>query len=169
MTMILITSSVFSKIFIRRNALKLIIILHRNNKKSINITAEEDHILNQQITIHEVKLAINKLKLNKSPSLDLIKNSNEDLQTIISRLFNGCLSHGVYPWNLSVTSPLHKKGDKENPDNYRAIILGSCLGKLFSIILLDRLLKFRKKVCPDYPSQLGFCAGSQTKRLAIIC
>ena len=134
-------------------------------KTSINITAEEDHILNQQISIQEVKLAISKLKLNKSPSLDLItnemlKNSNEDLQAIISRLFNGCLSHGEYPWNLSVTSPLHKKGDKENPDNYRAIILGSCLGKLFSIILLDRLLKFRKKVCPDHPNQLGFCAAA---------
>ena len=65
-------------------------------------------------------------------------------------------------------SPLHKAGDKEEPDNYRAITLGSCLGKLFNSILLERLIEFRKKVCPDSPNQLGFCAGSQTSDHIIV-
>lgn len=36
------------------------------------------------------------------------------------------------------------------------------MGKLFSTILLSRLLSFRKANCPDVPNQLGFVADAQT-------
>lgn len=125
----------------------------------------ELNTLNRPFTENEMNDAIKKLKLNKSVSSDLISNemirhTSAPFRKVILRLFNGCLTIGVYPWNTSITSPLHKKGDKEDPDNYRAITLGSCLGKLFSSMLLDRLINFRKSICPDPPSQLGFCAGS---------
>ena len=68
---------------------------------------------------------------------------------------------GDLPWNCSITTPLHKKGDKQNPDNYRAITVGSCLGKIFASLLLERLIDFRKVICPDFPHQLGFRAGAQ--------
>lgn len=131
------------------------------------ISEDEYLILNQPITLEELAATIKKLKANKSPSLDLIinemlKHSTHELQLILLRLFNECLLLGVYPWNMSVTTPLHKTGDREEPDNYRGITIGSCLGKLFSTILLARLVLFRSKVCPDTPNQLGFCAGSQT-------
>lgn len=80
----------------------------------------------------------------------------------MARLFNLCLWQGSYPWNSSIITPLLKSGDKHNPDNYRAIAVGSCLGKTFSSILLKRLLLFRQNFCPDPPSQLGFCKGAQT-------
>jgi hypothetical protein len=53
------------------------------------------------------------------------------------------------PLELLNNYPLHKKGDKQNPDNYRAITVGSCLGKLFASLLLERLIDFRKVICPD--------------------
>ena len=70
-------------------------------------------------------------------------------------------------WRLSVecvalVTPLHKKGDRANPDNYRAIAVSSAIGKLFSNILLERLVKFRNVQCPDPPNQLGFCKEAQT-------
>ena len=80
---------------------------------------------------------------------------------LLQKLFNSCLQEGIYPWNCSITTPLHKKGDRQNPDNYRAITVGSCLGKLFSSILLKRLLEFRALACPDVPNQLGFRSGAQ--------
>ena len=49
-----------------------------------------------------------------------------------------------------------------NPDDYRAIAIGSNLGKLFSSILLERLIKFRNMNFPDTLNQLGFCRGAQT-------
>ena len=140
-----------------------------NNTNRYNrvLSEEEDMLLNKPITLDEVNSTIKQLKLNKSPSADLIinemlKNSSNDLRRLLVKLFNGCLTHGVYPWNVSITTPLHKKGNKEDPDNYRAIIIGSCLGKLFSTILLRRLIEFRQIACPDQPNQLGFCTGSQT-------
>ena len=122
--------------------------------------------LNMEFTLQELEKVINKLKNNKSVSLDLIsnemlKNSKLCLRKVLLKLFNGCLEQGTYPWNCSITTPLHKKGDKQNPDNYRAITVGSCLGKLFSSLLLNRLVDFRKVICPDFPHQLGFRAGAQ--------
>jgi hypothetical protein len=43
----------------------------------------------------------------------------------------------------ALITPLHKKGNKSDPNIYRAIAVGSNLGKLFSGILLDRLIQFR--------------------------
>jgi exonuclease III len=88
--------------------------------------------LNRPFSTTEIDIGIKKLKSNKGVSLDCISNemikfSNKDLRSVIQLLFNKCLEFGIYPWNSSVTTPLHKKGDRENPDNYRAITLGSCL------------------------------------------
>ncbi|KAL5271838.1 hypothetical protein ACHWQZ_G000142 [Mnemiopsis leidyi] len=86
-----------------------------------------------------------------------IKRNVEKLRRLLVKLFNLCLQYGTYPWNNSITTPLHKKGDRQNPDNYRAITIGSCLGKLFSSLLTE----FREEACPDKPNQLGFRKGAQ--------
>ena len=88
--------------------------------------------------------------------------SNTQLRLSTLHLFNQCLKNGVYPWNVALITPLHKKGDRYNPDNYRAIAVSSALGKLFSNILLERLTYFRQSCCPDPPNQLGFCKEAQT-------
>ena len=122
--------------------------------------------LNKEISVEEITTCIKKSKNNKSVSSDLISNemlksSGSQMMLLLQKLFNSCLQEGIYPWNCSITTPLHKKGDRQNPDNYRAITVGSCLGKLFSSILLKRLLEFRASACPDVPNQLGFRSGAQ--------
>ena len=104
-----------------------------NNDEDARKLVEE---LNRDFTLPEITEVIKKLKNNKSTSDDLIsnemlKNSGDQLQKLLLKLFNNCLNHGTYPWNNSIPTPLHKKGDRQNPDNYRAITIGSCLGKLF--------------------------------------
>ena len=126
-----------------------------------------DDCLNNPIDGEELDISIQRLKNNKSVSCDLISNemlksSGPQLRQLILKLFNGCLDQGAYPWNESITTPLHKKGDKQNPDNYRAITIGSCIGKLFASVLLKRVIAFRRTFCPDTPNQLGFCEGAQT-------
>ena len=73
---------------------------------------------------------------------DLIRNemlehskSNEQLQLLQLKLFNSCRKHGINPWNVSITTALHKKDDRSDPDNYCAIT--SCVEKLFSSLLLS--------------------------------
>ena len=144
------------------------VFIHRDRDRHVSdsVASESIATLNRDFTPSELEPCINKLKNNKSVSNDLIsnemiKNSSGPLRSLILKLFNSCLHHGIYPWNTSLTTPIHKKGDKENPDNYRAIAVGSCLGKLFSSLLLNRMIQFRKERCPDYPNQLGFCKGAQ--------
>ena len=80
----------------------------------------------------------------------------------VLKTFNHSLESGLYPWHTSVITPIYKSGNPFNPDNYRAIAVGSCMGKLFSSILLDRLLLFKNLYCPDPIEQLGFSKGAQT-------
>ena len=78
------------------------------------------------------------------------------------KLFNLCLEKGVYTWNTTVITPLHKEDEIYNPDNYRTIAVGSNLGKLFSYIMLERLIQFRRSTCPDTENQFDFCQQDQT-------
>ena len=124
-------------------------------------------ILNKPIELEEVNNAIKELKLGKAAGEDnilneFLKSAQLPLVTLVSKLFNLYLDYGIYPWNTTLVCPLHKKGCPHNPDNYRAISIGSNLGKLFSSILLQRLLLFRAQYCPDTVNQQGFCKNAQT-------
>ena len=140
---------------------------HNCNTQEGNERNELLLIINDSISIEEVQEAIKGLKTGKASSLDLITNeqlkaSNYNLQAALVNLFNACLENGAYPWNTTIINPLFKKGDVYNPDDYRGIAIGSILGKLFSSILLERLIKFRNRNFPDTLNQLGFCRGAQT-------
>ena len=126
-----------------------------------------ENSINRDITIDELGGAINQLKRGKAVSEDLIANeflrsSGYSMRLTICHLFNECLKIGAYPWNTSLVTPLHKKGSIQDPNNYRAIAVASNLGKLFSMILLQRLVNYRAVYQPDTPNQLGFCKGAQT-------
>ena len=42
-------------------------------------------------------------------------------------------------WATSIYQPTFKKGEKTNPNNYRGISLASCLYKLFTSVLTERI------------------------------
>ena len=88
------------------------------------------------------------LSNNKAPGTDLIKNEflkNSPVSVVnllITSLFNLVLNTGIVPttWTIGVIKPIFKgKGSPHNVDNYRGITLLSCLGKLFTAILNDRI------------------------------
>ena len=143
---------------------------HTSNSSYMSISDKSpsrNDQLNSPITLAELTYAVKTLKTGKSSSEDQI--SNEMIKHLshlglgaMRKVFNLCLSKGKYPWHTSLITPIHKSGDSKNPDNYRAIAVGSCLGKTFSTILLNRLLSFRRKYCPDPVNQLGFSKGAQT-------
>ena len=83
------------------------------------------------------------------------------MRQLLLRLFNFCLSSGIYLWARSVITPLHRKGSVADPDNYRAIAVCSCLGKPLPAMLLDRLISHRSGNYLDPPNQAGFTKGSQ--------
>ena len=57
-------------------------------------------------------------------------------------LFNKILDTGVYPeaWTVGLIIPIYKKkGDRMDSNNYRGVTLLSCIGKLFTSVLNERL------------------------------
>ena len=100
-------------------------------------------------------------------------NQNHILSKIIScklhvntytQIFNLILKTGIYPdgWRDNYIKPVFKGGTYDNPSNFRAIALSSCLGKLFSRILYIRLNEFLEKNEVIQPEQIGFRKGSRT-------
>ena len=63
-------------------------------------------------------------------------------------------------WSRMLVSPVHKKGDKLNPENYRAIALLSIPGKVFLRVLLNRMKERIEEKCKE--TQYGFRPGRGT-------
>ena len=137
-------------------------------------TAEQGP-LDFPICEEEIQLATYILRNGKSPGYDSI--SNEMLlrlynvkPEIIKLLFNSILQNPmiINKWNISVISPLHKKGSKLDPDNYRAISLLSCFGTFFLAILKQRITKFAIEQNILSKGQLGFLSGNKTSDAHLI-
>ena len=80
-------------------------------------------------------------------------------------LFNEVLNQGVVPedWLIGHIVPLFKnKGDKKDANNYRGITLLSCIGKLFTSILNNRLSEFCAVFNVISENQAGFRKGHST-------
>ena len=130
---------------------------------------DEQHILNRIITENEIQSCINRLKNHKAPGPDNILNeyikiSADILMQIYLKTFNLIFSTGLFPdtWSQGLIIPIHKKGDKMNPDNYRGITLLSCFGKLFTSIINDRMTKFVEDENILSHAQAGFRKGYST-------
>ena len=124
-------------------------------------------LLDNYISSDELDAAIKQLKLGKAVGEDLVANeflkaSKATTRNTICHLFNESLRIGIYPWNNSLITPIHKKGDIYDPNNYRAIAVASNLGKLFALILLERLITYRASANPDTANQRGFVKNAQT-------
>ena len=81
------------------------------------------------------------------------------------KLFNLVFDKAIVPesWLLGDIIPIYKKkGDVQNPENYRPITLFSCLGKLFTSIINTRLIKFTDERNIITDSQTGFRKGYST-------
>ena len=73
----------------------------------------------------------------------MLKGLSSRLQTCIRKLFNIILTNEKFPsqWRENLLKPIHKKGSDTEPRNYRGIVISSCLSKLFSRILHNRIEK----------------------------
>ena len=96
-------------------------------------------ILDEPIDELEVKAALKALKKNKAPGLDglpplVFKMFHNQLVTFTTALFNKLLEQESYPelWSSGSIIPIHKKGDRKIPSNYRGITLLPVMGKLYT-------------------------------------
>ena len=87
------------------------------------------------------------------------------MKDILLKFFNIIFDSGIVPhdWPVGNIIPIYKqKGGPTDPENYRPITLLSCLGKLFTSIINNRLQLFIEKYDKISLNQAGFRKGFST-------
>jgi hypothetical protein len=86
------------------------------------------------------------------------------LQTHLTYLFNIIYNTGKFPtqWREAIIIALHKKGDINDPGNYRGISLLSVFSKIFTSILNSRLMLWAETNKKLSESQAGFRKNYRT-------
>ena len=105
--------------------------------------------------------------------IQILKNSNNPIDKIpprifkvfrqhlsipISKIINCSFSKGIFPNLLkhAIVTPIHKKGDRCDPSNFRPISVTSFLSKIFEKLIFLRLSKFLLDCNILSPKQFGF-------------
>ncbi|KAL4219933.1 hypothetical protein ACF0H5_020345 [Mactra antiquata] len=127
------------------------------------------------ITVLEIKKVINGLKRNKAYSIDNLLNEYfietfDILSSHIVDLFNKILSSGHFPstWSKGYITPIFKKNDPNDARNYRGVTIVSCLSKIFTGVLNQRLSDWAEKNEILTDAQFGFRKGRSTTDAAFI-
>ena len=126
-------------------------------------------LLDSPFTQDEIQYALRLMKTNKATGTDgvpseFLKYGGEDLVDVLHVVFNCILISGNFPerWAEGIISPLHKKGDRDNPENYRKITIMNSTCKLFEIILNNRLKFSNEMLDINDPLQNGFIENGRT-------
>jgi hypothetical protein len=131
----------------------------------------DDSVLNCEITADEIRKMINKCNKSKAASPqdyiynEYLKSTTDLMLPIYTVYFNKIFDSGVLPdsWLVGTIKPIFKKkGSPLDPQNYRPITILSCLGKLFTAVLNDRINKFLSLNNLLNETQAGFRANYST-------
>ena len=88
------------------------------------------------------------LKTNKATGPDavparILKDLAVEISPILALIFQQSLDTGHVPsdWRIANISPIHKKGDKSTPSNYRPVSITSICSKLIEHILFTNIME----------------------------
>ena len=109
------------------------------------------------------------LKLKKACGVDdilneMIKYTDLKFQLAILKLLNSVLSSRIFPniWNQELMSPIHKRGDKLDSNNYRGVCVNSNLAEILWMIIFSRLLNFLTDNNAISKKQFGYLLNDHT-------
>ena len=112
---------------------------------------------------------VKKLKTFKSPGPDslhtlVLHELANSISTLLSVIFNTSLTTSVLStdWKTANVSAIHKKGNKNQVQNYRPVSLTSIAGKLLEQIIRDTVTEHMKDNDQLSDKQFGFIKGRST-------
>ena len=115
----------------------------------------------------EIKASVSQMNNNKTPGMDgikteILKNGGEKMIDLLEQVIQSVQESEVpQDWRDAIPVSLYKKGVKSDCNNFRGISLLSIVGKLFSRIILNRLVHtVVNGILPE--SQCGFRASRGT-------
>ena len=128
------------------------------------------------VTPDMVSKELRDLNPSKSPGPDgmhpfFLKEVAEQLAYPLSILFNQSIGEGDIPreWKEANVVPIHKKGDREDPGNYRPVSLTSVICKVLEALIRDHLLDHLLVNKLISKCQYGFMAGRNSQTNLLDC
>ncbi|PKU49523.1 rna-directed dna polymerase from mobile element jockey-like [Limosa lapponica baueri] len=113
-----------------------------------------------------VRDLLQNLDTNKSMGPDgihprILRELGEVLAEPLSIIYQHSRQAGEVPadWHLANVTPIHKKGWKDDPENYRPVSLTSVPGKVMEQIILSAIMQHMKDAQVIRLSQHGFMRG----------
>ena len=144
-------------------------LLDKETEQELDVDYEEgdeNAVFNRPISEVEVLLALKQLKVKKSAGPDkiiseLLKYSAKYITPFFVKFLNELFDRGIYPqkWTESIILPLYKKGDVNNPSNYRGISLSDISSKIYGSIINKRIQNWVNEKNITGEQQAGFKSG----------
>ena len=110
-----------------------------------------------------------KAKQEKDIPIKLIKENIELFSYILSRMFNFYIDKSSFPNSLkqAETTPVHKKDDINDKNNYRPVSILPSLSKVFEKYLYDQIYAYTDSILSK--AQCGFrkCYSTQYSIIAM--
>ena len=171
--------------FTEQKASKISLIEWESYFKKLNSSPIEDKDIEQKLKLletqkqfnttdftikeSEIMKCIKHLKNKKAAGLDgilneMIRYSQSVLLPVYTKLFNDILRTGFYPeeWRATYITPIFKKGDELDTNNYRGISIISNIAKLFNMVIQKRIVTFFEENNLINEKQIAFKVGSRT-------
>ena len=122
------------------------------------------------ITLDEIIEEIKNICIKKAIGYDgippkIIKWAPKLFSPILLEIYNKCIDMGYYPQSMKVAkvTPIHKKDDKNDLNNYRPISVLTQFNQIFERLLSKRLLSFVNKCNLITKKQFGFLKKHSTE------
>ena len=143
-------------------ALNIIARIENRELQMLQPNYEQNLMLNDIISFDEIEKATKRSKKNKAVGIDNVPNemlSSHFVMMYLYYLFNYCFHSYTVPsdWTKAILTPVPKAGkDHLEPLNHRGISILSCVGKLYSSILNNRIINYCDILELLVPEQNGF-------------
>ena len=109
------------------------------------------------------------VNINKAVGYDSIspfflRTASTTLAPYIQAFIDCCFANGIFPENATTAKivPIFKKGERDNPTNYRPISILTSFAKIFERIIYKRLITFLNKHKVIIDTQYGFQSNRST-------
>lgn len=128
----------------------------------------------ENIQVRDILNTIASLKDSYSAGSDginskILKQVQHAISEPLARLANMCISEGKYPTILKTArvTPVYKRGDPQNPENYRPISVISVFSKILEKLLHSKINNFLERYNILNKCQHGFRHQHSTETAAI--
>lgn len=141
--------------------------LLKENRNFGNNSVHNENSEYIQLEETELRRALQRAKNKKSPGpggipTELLKYGSDKLIRMLTKLYERCINGEDVPqeWRTCYISPIHKKGSKKDPRNYRGIAVICSIGRLYASVLKTKIENVTEQ--REMEEQSGFRAGRST-------